>query len=84
MADRWLSVNELSEHLGIAPDTIYRWLERRHMPGHRVGRLWKFQQQEVDEWVRSGGAAEDAPPRPAGRRTARRTAAPARTAGRRG
>lgn len=26
----------------------------RGMPGHRVGRLWKFQQAEVDAWVRSG------------------------------
>lgn len=84
MADRWLSVNELSEHLGIAPDTIYRWLERRHMPGHRVGRLWKFKVGEVDEWVRSGSAAEDAPADPGGRRTARRRAAPARVGGRRG
>ncbi|MDV6341087.1 hypothetical protein R2103_04800 [Nitrosomonas sp. Is24] len=28
------------------------------MPGHRVGRRWMFKQAEVDEWVRSGGAAD--------------------------
>jgi len=28
------------------------------MPGHRVGRRWMFKQDEVDKWVRSGGAAE--------------------------
>ncbi|MCM3118600.1 hypothetical protein M3610_25780 [Neobacillus sp. MER 74] len=28
------------------------------MPGHRVGRRWMFKQNEVDEWVRSGGAAD--------------------------
>jgi hypothetical protein len=27
------------------------------MPAHKVGRLWKFQATEVDEWVRSGGAS---------------------------
>ena len=27
------------------------------MPAHKVGRLWKFQASEVDEWVRSGSAA---------------------------
>jgi hypothetical protein len=26
------------------------------MPAHKVGRLWKFQTSEVDEWVRSGSA----------------------------
>jgi hypothetical protein len=28
------------------------------MPGHKVGRLWKFKKDEVDAWVRGGGAAE--------------------------
>jgi len=28
------------------------------MPGHRVGRRWMFKQDEVDAWVRSGGAAD--------------------------
>ncbi len=28
----------------------------RNMPGHKIGRLWKFQKEEIDEWVRGGGA----------------------------
>jgi hypothetical protein len=28
------------------------------MPARRIGRLWKFKTEEVDEWVRSGGAAD--------------------------
>ena len=28
------------------------------MPAHRVGRLWKFKRDEVDGWVKSGGAAD--------------------------
>jgi hypothetical protein len=27
------------------------------MPGHRVGRFWKFKRDEVDAWVRAGGAS---------------------------
>lgn len=30
----------------------------RGMPAYKVGRLWKFKLSEVDDWVRSGGAAE--------------------------
>jgi hypothetical protein len=30
------------------------------MPGHKIGRLWKFNKFEVDEWVRSGDAGEGA------------------------
>lgn len=56
MDDRWLSVDEICAHLGISRDTVYNWIDRKSMPAHRVGRLWKFMRAEVDEWVRSGGA----------------------------
>ncbi len=29
------------------------------MPAYKVGRLWKFKLSEVDDWIRSGGAADD-------------------------
>jgi excisionase family DNA binding protein len=61
MEDRWLSVDEIAEHLGIKRDTVYKWISERQMPGHKIGRLWKFNKQEVDEWVRSGGANTSLP-----------------------
>ena len=54
--DRWFSVDEIAAYLGIKRATVYVWIERRNMPAHKVGRLWKFRRDEVDEWVRSGGA----------------------------
>jgi len=62
MTDRWLSVEEIAEHLGISKDTVYAWISKKGMPAHRVGRFWKFQRVEVDAWVRSGGADESAAP----------------------
>ena len=55
--DRWLSVNELMRYLGVSRDTIYDWLATRHLPGHKVGRLWKFKQDEIDKWVKASNAA---------------------------
>ena len=57
MADRWVSVEEIAEHLGIKKDTVYKWVKARHMPFHKVGRLLKFQVKEVDQWVKDGKAA---------------------------
>jgi excisionase family DNA binding protein len=56
MDDRWLSVSEIAAYLGIKRDTVYKWVCHRSMPAHKMGRLWKFRKDEVDEWVRSGGA----------------------------
>jgi len=58
MEDRWLSVAEMSKYLGVSSDTVYRWISERNMPGHKIGRLWKFRKEEVDEWMRSGGGPE--------------------------
>ena len=64
MTEPWTSVDDVAKHLGVAKDSIYRWIERRSLPAHRIGRLWKFKISEVDEWVRAGGAAWSRPPNP--------------------
>ncbi len=58
MDGRWLSVDEICAHLGISRDTAYKWIDRKGMPAHRVGRLWKLMKAEVDEWVRAGDASK--------------------------
>ena len=52
--DRWLSVDEIADHLGVTKDSVYRWIERKGLPAHKLGKLWKFNKDEVDTWVRSG------------------------------
>ncbi len=56
MDDKWHSVDEMAEYLGIKRDTIYKWIADKGMPAHRMGKMWKFRKEEVDEWVKSGGA----------------------------
>lgn len=60
MEDRWLSVDEIAEYLGVRRDTIYRWINDKGIPAHKIGRLWKFKKAQVDEWVEKGGAADNA------------------------
>ena len=57
--DRWLSVDEICKYLGISKDTVYKWNDEHGMPAHRMERLWKFKKDEVDGWVKAGGAASD-------------------------
>lgn len=56
MVDRWQSVDEIAEYLGVSKDTVYTWVTSKGMPGHKVGRFWKFKKDDVDAWVRAGGA----------------------------
>ena len=59
MSDRWLSMDEITVHLGVSEDTIHRWIRLKGMPAHKAGRLWKFRIAEVDEWIESGKASSD-------------------------
>ena len=58
----WVSIDDVAKHLGVAKESIYRWIERQRLPAHKIRRLWKFTLSEVDEWVRAVGAdAHDEP-----------------------
>jgi excisionase family DNA binding protein len=59
-SEPWVSLEGISQHLGVSQDTVHRWIRNRNMPAHQIGRLWKFKTTEVDQWVRQGKAAEDA------------------------
>jgi len=57
--ERWLSVKEIAAHMGVNPDTVYKWIERKKLPAHKMGRLWKFKASQVDTWVQTGKAAAE-------------------------
>ena len=56
MAEAWVSVDEVAKHLGVTKDSIYRWIEHKGLPAHKIGRLWKCKLSEVDTWVRARSA----------------------------
>jgi len=59
-SEPWVAVEDVARHLGVTRDSVYRWIESKKMPAHKMGRLWKFKLSEVDEWVREGGAGTTA------------------------
>jgi excisionase family DNA binding protein len=52
--EAWVSLSEIAEHLQVSTDTVHRWIRAKKIPVHRVGRFWRFQVSEIDEWVRAG------------------------------
>lgn len=56
---KWLTVVEICDYLKVSRETILNWINKKNMPAHKVGRLWRFDVTEVDHWIKSGGAAEE-------------------------
>ncbi|MDY6853449.1 MAG: excisionase family DNA-binding protein [Thermodesulfobacteriota bacterium] len=51
--------HNICQYLGISNDTVYRWINNHNMPAHRMGCLWKFERDKVDNRIKSGGARQN-------------------------
>ena len=57
--DNYINIDEAAEYLGIKTVTLRTWIKnKKDIPAHRVGKLWKFKRMELDEWISSGKSAE--------------------------
>ncbi|MBU4175255.1 MAG: helix-turn-helix domain-containing protein [Actinobacteria bacterium] len=54
----WVGVEEVAAHLRVSRESVYRWIEAKGLPAHRVGRLLRLRLSEVDEWVTNSGGGE--------------------------
>jgi excisionase family DNA binding protein len=50
----WLSLDELATYLKKPKSTLYKLAQRGKLPGHKVGRSWRFDRDEVDTWIKQG------------------------------
>lgn len=56
--DKWVSLEEAAEYLGVKPITIRDWIKKGNgIPAHKIGKQWKFKRSELDAWVKSGKSA---------------------------
>mgnify|MGYP000129696252 CR=1 FL=1 len=55
----WVGIEEVAAHLRVAKESIYRWVDSKGFPAHRVGRLLRFKLSEVDQWVTTAGGAKN-------------------------
>lgn len=55
--ERWISVEEAAEYLGVKPSTIREWIKKTTIPANKIGKQWKFKKSELDEWIKSGKSA---------------------------
>jgi excisionase family DNA binding protein len=54
-----LTLSEVSTFLKVPKSTIYKLARERRLPGHKVGKHWRFVREEIESWVQNaGGEAE--------------------------
>lgn len=53
-----LTLSEVSTFLKVPKSTIYKLARERRLPGHKVGKHWRFVREEIESWVQSAGVDE--------------------------
>lgn len=57
-SEKWIGIDEAAEHLGVKVVTVRDWIKKNTgIPAHKIGKQWKFQCSELDQWVKSGKSA---------------------------
>jgi len=47
----FLTIDDLSQYLGIKKSSLYSMVEKREIPFYKIGRLVRFKKPDIDAWV---------------------------------
>jgi len=50
MPDDLLTLTELAEYLSMSRHKVYRLAKARKIPASKVGGVWRFNREHIDEW----------------------------------
>ncbi|MGA8056739.1 MAG: helix-turn-helix domain-containing protein [Candidatus Binataceae bacterium] len=56
---RMMTLQEIADYLRVTRSTIHRLLKRNQIPAFRIGRHWRFNVEEIDNWCSSRALTKD-------------------------
>lgn len=54
-----LTLDELSEYLKVSKSTLYKLAQSGRVPGHKVGKHWRFRRETIDRWLDSSEGQQE-------------------------
>ena len=50
--EKLMTLEEVAEFLRLSKDTVYRMANTGKIPASKVGNQWRFDREEIDEWMK--------------------------------
>ena len=47
----WMNVKEAAKYLRVSKETVYRMIDRKTIPAYRLGKLWLFHRDELEQFI---------------------------------
>ena len=48
-----MTIDEVAAYMQVSRFTVYRLVKEHAIPGTKIGRQWRFQKEDIDQWVRA-------------------------------
>lgn len=49
--DEVLTIDDLARYLKLKRQTIYRWAQKKKLPGAKIGKEWRFRRSVIEAWI---------------------------------
>jgi len=46
-----LTMDDLAVYLKVSKSTLYKLVQEGTVPGHKVGKHWRFRRSTIDQWL---------------------------------
>jgi excisionase family DNA binding protein len=57
MDKRYIGIKDLGQYIGVSTNTIYSWIWLKKIPYVKMGKLVRFDLQEINAWVQENHVA---------------------------
>ena len=54
----YLTLKEVALYLRVTEKTVHRLLDRNAIPATKLGKLWRFRKDDIDEWLQGNSKTE--------------------------
>lgn len=56
-----MTISDLAVYLQMSQSSLYKLVQRGRVPGHKVGRHWRFPKVSIDRWLQESTAKPSRP-----------------------
>ena len=50
--ERLLTIDDVATYMQVSRFTVYRLAKEHSIPATKIGRQWRFQKEEIEQWMR--------------------------------